>query len=196
MYNDFPLILGADYSRGDADSTIQSIRNTIAQAVEVGFALKLFENEGLVLGSYHHDGEFNKSIIEVRSDGEVNLYGLLEFVFKDMMLFDMFAGKLLVNDRPKPLMTFDDFDRYFGIKYWVCENEFDVHVETGKLEFTSKETSEVISVIDAQYSNYNPPEIVDKFVEFVKDLYLESKEKHNMEKEELLHILAQSGHPQ
>lgn len=175
MYIDFPLILGADYSCGDAEKTIQAIRNTIARATDIGLILELHEHNGLVLGSYRDGNKFDDSIIEVRADGEVNLCGLLEFAFKDMMLFDIFDGKLRVNEKPKPLMTFDDFDSYFNIETWVYENEFEVNIETGKLTFVSRETGENIIVIDAQYSNYNPPEVVDKFVEFVKGLYLESK---------------------
>jgi len=176
MYIDFPLILGADYSCGDAEETIQAIRNAIARATDIGLILELQEDKGLVIGMYCDGNRYKDSIIEVRSDGEVNLYGLLEFVYKDMMLFDIFDGKLLINDKPKPLMTFDDFDRHFEIESWVDENDFEVIVETGRLSFKSKDTGETIIVIDAQYSGGTTPPEVDKFVEFIKNLYLELKE--------------------
>jgi len=175
MYVEFPLILGADYSCGHADKTIQAIRSAISSATLIGLILELHEDKGLVLGAYSDGNKFNESIIEVRDDGDVNLYGLLEFVFKDMMLFDRYEGVLNISSKPKPLMTFDEFDKYFDIEEWVYENDFDIETDVGKLIFISKETGEKLTVIDAQYANYDPPEVVDYFVSFVKKLFLELK---------------------
>jgi len=174
MHIEFPLILGAGYSCGDAEETIQIIRNTLAVAVEAGYKLKLFEDKGLVLGAYYQNPKSNKSIIEVVSDGGVNLYGLMEFIFKDMMLFDLYKEKMFVNDSPKPFLSYNDFDRFFEIDSWLYDNGGEFHVETGKLILRNEELKQEILVVDAFYSNNIPPKIVDELVEFIKEYFLKN----------------------